>query len=212
MHTMPTEIYKFDKSGAKSAVEAPKSADAPYVEPDKTQLGDTHLNPEEFVIREREELLKIESKKRIHGQDELEKSDRSLGPRMFYTEILRRLKDINDSIKVLDGSEGSVALYVEKGREEFKSGDFDNIPPNGVWFVHHKYVGGMLKDWLPEWGHVTTCSSKIAHREVRGWRSVLLQLIKTNVITYWQAVEKFGNPILDQRSKFWFEQTAKYRT
>lgn len=183
-----------------------KESGAPYVEPDKSQLGDIHLNPEEAVAREREDLLRIEAKKRIHGQDELEKTDRSLGPRMFYTEILRRLRSINPEIHVLEGSPGSVALYAPKRKEEYHESDFLDIPPNGSFFIHHKYVGGVLKDWLPEWGHVTVDTSNVAHKEVRGWRSVLIGLIKAGIIPYDKTIKEFGDPQNDQRSQFWYEQ------
>jgi hypothetical protein len=186
-----------------------KQVGAPYVEPNKAMLGDKHLNPEESVVREREDLLKIESKKRIHGQDQLEKSDRSLGPRLYFTEILRRLWKCNPRIRVKEGSAGSLALYVQKRKDEYRESDYEPSP-NGAFFLDHKYVGGLLKEWLPEWGHVTIDTSLVAHHEVRGWRSVLIALIKAKVITYQSAIEQFGDPFHDQRSQFWFEQTAKH--
>ena len=187
-----------------------KKVGAPLVEPDIHELGDKRLNPEEAVAREREALLKMESKKRIHGQDDLEKSDRSLGPRLYFTEILRRIRAMNPRVAVRDGVEGNVALYYPKRHDEYKPGDFDDLPPGGVFFAHHKYVGGMLKDWLPEWGHVTNDTSNVAHREVRGWRSVLIQLVKQHVITYREAIEGFGDPLNDSRSKYWYEQLGKF--
>ena len=68
-----------------------------------------------------------------------------------------------------------------------------------------------MKEHLPEWGHVTVDASNIAHREIRGWRSVLMALIKAKAISYDAAVEEFGNPILDARSQFWFEQLKEKR-
>jgi len=181
---------------------------APYVEPNKAMLGDKHLDPTESNVRLREDILKQESVKRIHGQDELEKSDRSLGSRLYFTEILRRLWNCNPQIRVRDGAEGSVALYIEKRRDEYHESDYE-VPPNGIFFADHRYVGGLLKEWLPEWGHVTTDTSLVAHHEVRGWRSVLIGLIKAKIITYKRAIEEFGDPFHDQRSQFWYEQLFK---
>ena len=183
---------------------------APYVEVDRLELTDKRLSPEEVVIKTREDILKQESAKRIHGQDDLEKVERSLGPRLNYTEILRKLWEINPDIRVKEGQEGSLALYVEKRRDEYHPSDFDEIPPNGAFHIHHKYVMGLRKEELPEWGHVTIDTSMVAHHEVRGWRSVLIGLIKARVISYRAAIKEFGDPYFDQRSQYWYEQLQKF--
>src|SRR5437773_1873227 len=95
-----------------------KSGIAPLVETDKSQLGDTHLNPEEAVIREREELLQIASTRRIWGQDELEDVGRSEGPRMASGDLIHRIRKINGAIHFLDGIPGNVAIYRPLRRNE----------------------------------------------------------------------------------------------
>ena len=183
------------------------------------QLGDKHLNPEEAVIREREDLLRIESKKKIWGQAELENTDRSAGPRLYYTEILRRLWLINPQLKVKEGVEGSVALYRTLEPWEYdpelplysSEGSRRTDVEKTDWFNHHKYVGGMEKGWLPEYSHVLLDTSHLATREIRGWRSVLLSLIKGKAISVEGAIEQFGDPSLDQRSGRWQEQIWEFK-
>ena len=182
---------------------------APLVEVDPMELGDKRLNPEEAVCREREDILKIESKKRIHGQDELEKEERSLGPRLWWKELIGRLTRLNSGIRVREGSEGAVAIYYHKRRDEYVPSDFETVFKDG-FFRHHKYVTGIRKEWIPEWGHVTVDTSLVAHHEVRGWRSVLVSLVKQRVLTYRQAVEEFGEP--DSRGRFWHEQLRQYKS
>lgn len=200
-----------------------KENGAPYVEPVKEMLGDKHLNPEEAVAREREDLLRIESKKKIWGQEELEDRERAGGPRMPWTELLSRIRKCNPAIQVKDGKEGSLALYLHKREDEYT--DIDNIllwqpsvahamnipVPKDEFFIHHKYLTGFDKHPMPEYSYVTVDSSHIAHREYRSWRSVLIALIKAKAITYAAAIEEFGDPSGDKRCTRWFEQLQKYR-
>lgn len=223
MPTTQTVTATKSASTRKSKRHSWKKNGAPYVEPVKAMLGDKHLNPEESVCRLREELLQQESKKKIFGQKELEDVDRSSGPRMPWTELIRRLQKCNPGIRVKDGMAGNVALYFRKRSDEMTEADemvllapsaarAMNIPvPDDPFFVHHKYVGGFKKEPMPEYAHVTVDTSEVAHREVRGWRSVLLALIKQRIITYQAAIDEFGNPESDKRSSRWFEQVAEYR-
>lgn len=173
------------------------------------QLGDKHLNPEESVIRLREELLKMASKAKIGGQAELEDSDRAAGPRLYYTEILRRVRNLNPELQVVRGMEGSVALYRPLRPWEIDPEQVD--PDRPEWFNRHRYCGGMKKDWLPEYAYVLLDSSNLPTREVRGWRSVLIGLIRAGVITESGAAKEFGDPYHDQRSGRWFAQMYEIR-
>lgn len=183
-----------------------KVIEAPYVEPDKSQLGDTHLNPEEAVCRECEELLKIAATRRVWGQDELEDAERSLGPRMSANDLIRRLRKANPDIQVKDGIPGNVALYLRKKAYEYGPEDEDR----SGFFIDHKYVGGFPLHPLPEWGHVDTDTSRLATREHRGWRSVLIALIKGGALTYQQACTEFSEPY-DKRSWMWHEQLQPFK-
>lgn len=205
-------------------VDTRRFSDAPRVERDIFELGDTRLDPTENVARLREEILKSESAKKIYGQEELENVERSSGPRLSWQRLIGRLQKCNPGIRVKDGMEGSVALYFKKRGDEYTEIDdviltnpelarAMNIPvPEDDFFIHHKYVGGFPMQDTPEYAHVTLDTSEIAHREVRGWRSILLALIKARAITVAAAEAEFGKPITDSRSDRWFEQTAEYRT
>lgn len=174
------------------------------IEPDSSQLGDRYLNPEESVIREREELIKMQSVHRIFRQDELEDKGRSAGPRLYYTEILRRIWKINPEILVKDGSDGQVAIYRRKRHDEYDWEQYDPSKPNG-WRWDHEYVIGMTKDWIPQYSHILTDNVFLPTREVRGWRSVLIALIRASALPYRAVIQEFGDPSGDQRSTLWFE-------
>lgn len=188
----------------------PKRPRAPLMQPDKNELGDKRLNPEESVAKEREELLSIRHKKHAFpGQDLLSDADRSIGSRIPSGEFITRLQKLNPAILVKDGIPGNVALYVRKSESEMAVDGYDLLRPQ--WWNEHKYVTGFPTQPLAEWGHLTTDTDGIAEREVRGWRSVLIAAIKAKAFTYEAAVEEFGDPIEDQRSRFWFEQLQGYR-
>jgi hypothetical protein len=189
-----------------------KSGVAPLVQVDRDELGDKRLNPEEAVCREREDLLKQASKHQIWGQKELEDHERSAGPRMPYTELIRRLHNINPSIKIREGKPGSVAVYFLKPREDWENVSYaGDTKPSDEFFLDHRYITGFEKEPLPEYSHVTLDTSRLPVREIRGWRSVLIALIKAHVITYEQAIHEFGDPSNDKRSTRWLDQTLKYR-
>lgn len=183
---------------------------APMVEVDKHELGDARLNPEEAVVREREDLLRIRHQKHaIPGQASLVDVDRSTGSRIPCGEFIVRLHKLNPAILVKDGIPGNVALYIRKSEIELECDGYDLTRP--MWWNEHKYVSGIPTSLLPEWGHLTTDTDGIAEKEVRGWRSVLIAFIKARVFTYAQAALEFGDPVFDQRSRFWFEQLSQFR-
>jgi hypothetical protein len=163
---------------------------------DINELGDKRLNEKESVIRLREECLAEASVCKIDGQDELEKAERSAGPRMYYTEIISRIRKENPQFYVKDGIPGNVALYATVMNEE-------GIP-------EERYVGGIPKEWLPEYSHVILDSSHLPIREIRGWRSVIIALVKSGVLTYKQAVNQFGEAT-GSRSTRWHQQLHKYK-
>lgn len=180
------------------------------IETDSSQLGDKSLSPDEAVIREREELLKKASKHRIWHQDELEDSGRTGGARLYYTEVIRRIRKINSEIMFRDGIDGQVAIYRQKRRDEYDWEQFDPKVGND-WRWDHDYSSGLPKDWLPEYSGITLDSSNLPTREFRGWRSVLIALVKGGAISYNETVIEFGDPSNDRRSKMWFEQLLKWK-
>lgn len=173
------------------------------LQPDSAELGDKRLSVEEANIQKREQALQQAAKHKISGQAELEDPNRAAGPRLYYKEIVRRIRKINPAIQVLDGSPGSVAIYRPKSNREVIE---DVHETESTFFTAHVYVTGMEKDWLPEYSYVALDTSNLPTREIRGWRSILIALIKSRAIKYEAAIEEFGDPFNDQRSKRWFEQ------
>ena len=172
------------------------------------QLGDKHLDPKEAVIREREDLLRLISNRRAYGQKDIEKVERSEGPRLYYSILISRLKRLYPEFLVKDGIPGNVALYRPKTTAEIINDGYDLGAPK--WHNEHKYVTGFPKEHIPEWGHYQNDTDGHAIREVRGWRSILIALVKQGLVTYQAVKVEFPDPIHDQRSKYWFDQLHDY--
>lgn len=182
------------------------------IQPDKNELGDKRLNPEEAVKREREELLKVASRFKVSHQDELSDADRSSGPKIYWRQLLYRLQKLNPLLRYKDSrvdGKDTVALYFPKtDAEKINDGSFVTIAltEKERFFRDYRYVGGFDKDYLPFYSHLILDTSLLPTREVRGVMTVLLMLIKSKVITLEQVKAEFGNPADDQRSDIFMEQ------
>jgi len=175
---------------------------APAVFADSGHLGDRNLDARGVVDKATEENQAMTDKFRIAGQDELEDQERSAGPRMEPSEFIWRVKKENSQIIVRDGGvPGAVALYVYV--EPYLREEGNETQP-------FKYVAGFEWEPLPEFAHIITDSRGLPKKEYRGWRSVLISLIKGGALTYRQAVEEFGNPT-GQRAERWFSELRNYR-
>lgn len=181
------------------------------IQTDSNELGDKRLNPEEGVAKTREECLAMAALKRLPGQDELEDPKRAFGPRLQFTEVISRLRRIIPSLKVLEGSPGSVALYVPLTHHELKEAVRAWQNDRDIFFLHHKYVGGFPKQELPEYSTVDFDTSRLATKENRGWRSVLIPFIQHGLVTYQAVIKEFGDVGTDRRGWRWKEQTAQWR-
>lgn len=161
--------------------------ESPVVFPDKGELGDKRLSPEESVAKLKEDTRKIEDTFRIPNQDIFENKQMSLGNAMSHGELIRRLQKLSSSILIEEGGwPNSVAVRIPDPREE--SGK--------------RYVTGFVKEPLPEWSHVILDKRGLPHREVRGWRPVVEALVGAGAITKQQYYAAFGEP-LGARSILW---------
>lgn len=182
------------------------------IQPDIHELGDKRLDPKENVAKEREDLLRNCARNRIGGQNELEDPERSGGPRLSYNEVIRKLRRAIPNIRIFDGAPGSVSLYVPCNRAELAQRrlEWDWTEGRDPMFMGLKYVGGFPKTDIPEFSHVLTDSSNLPTREVRGWRSVLISLLKQGCVSYRTVVREFGEA-LGYRGWRWQEQTRPWR-
>lgn len=187
---------------------------APLVEADINELGDKRLDPIESVASQREKALQQASQYKIAKQEELEDQNRSLGPRLQYTELISRLKRAIPALKVMDGSPGNIALYFPRDRKELEeaTNNWDYLEGKDTFFLQYKYVGGFPKAEIPEYSTIDIDTSHLPTKEHRGWRSVLITLLKAGAVPYEKLLKEFGDVGTDKRGWRWQDQTAKWRS
>jgi hypothetical protein len=179
------------------------------VQPDKNELGDKRLDPKESVVKYREELLRDISHRKMYKQEEMT-PERSSGSRLQYTELISRLRRVCPTIKAVDGSPGNIALYFPRSTKELEQATQEWQYDRDKFYLVNKYVAGFPKQEIPEFSHFLLDTDGIPTREYRGWRSILIVLLKQGVISYRGAVREFGEA-LGQRGWRWQMETQKWR-
>jgi hypothetical protein len=177
---------------------------------DINNLGDKRLGLEDGLAFSKERTAAMQKAKGLilDDQEELEDRDLAEGTPLEWQEFLRRLQKAAPTILVKDGAPGSLALYRPKRNDEFDPETWDPTRPD--WHNAHVYVTGFPKKKLAEFSAITTTEWGVAHREIRGWRTVLINLIQQRALAYRQAVREFGEPN-GARGTRWHEHLANHK-
>jgi hypothetical protein len=176
-----------------------KHGKAPLVVTDINDLGDKRLSPIEANCKLREENQRLIDAKKIPNQALLEDHDMALGNPMSPNDFIQKIKKLNPAIIVEDGGVyGAVAVRLVGTDPE--TGEYGK-----------RYISGFYKnEMLPEFSSIITDEKGLPKREVRGWRSVLLALLKSGAVTFPQLKAAFGEP-QGSRNILWRQQTQERR-
>lgn len=182
------------------------------IQTEKGLLGDGYLNWTEERARQEELTEAKVSTYREHLQEELEDEDRASGSRLQFSELISKLRRICPLLKVVDGMPGSVALYYPCNRQELAEAEKRKRWELGrdPFYFAYKYVGGFPKHDMPEYGYITTDEHRLMKDDVRGWRTVVMRLIKEGMISYRAAIKEFGEA-LGLRSWRWHSELRTER-
>jgi len=166
--------------------------------PDSSSLGDTHLSPEEGVAKLKEGNQKLSDSFRLPNQTLLTDEDASHGQMMSSNDFISKLRKIDSGIIVEDGGvPGAVAVRYPRTDEETGQ-------------LVKSYVTGFYKGPMSEWSLILEDKNGKPTRHMRGWRTVLLDLMRGNILSYAQVKAAFGDP-RGSRSILWQEQTQVIR-
>lgn len=169
---------------------------APLVQTDINELGDKRLNEIEAIAKIKEDTAKLVESKKIPNQKLLENREMALGRPMDYTDFIFKVSKLNPAIIFQDGGfpKAIAVCHTVHGEK--------------------KYITGFLKTVLPEFSAVIVDDKGLIQKggvgEVRGWRSVLLSLIKAGALTEKQVNLTFG-PAMGQRAVLWDAQLQARR-
>jgi hypothetical protein len=150
------------------------------------------ISPAEAIEKATEDTRKAASANRIPDQAILENHEAARGVPMEANELIRRLQKMNSKLVIVPGGvPNAVAVRYPKKNE---SGE-----------IEQAYITGFYLERLPEFSSVTVDNMGLPHREVRGWRSVLMALIDNSILDRAKVDLMFG-PALGQRTGLWYRQ------
>ena len=158
---------------------------APIVIFDKNELGDKRLDPTESLAKIKEENAKLAQKSRIKHQDELENTEMALGQPMQWRNLVYLLQKMNSKILIRDGG--------VRDAIQVRYPDADDMYSRANGGDGTRYITGFYKEVMPEFSAIMSDERGRPKRECRGWRTVLVALIRQGIITYKSAVDVFGD-------------------
>ena len=165
------------------------------------------LSLEENTARLREANLRSHAlkKQRWEDQDEYRKDDARVGHRMHHSEFLRRVRPYIPNLYVTDGGVvGDLALFLTypspQPRLEGRSFEY-------LTYIHE---GDSNEFSTYEFNDKTDTPVREKWNGGRGWRTVLLRMIKKGLITEEQANTEFG-PAEGEGSRIYNRELYKFR-
>ena len=133
----------------------------------------------EAFLREKEISDEMVERYQMEDQDDLTNIKARHVNRMDTDEFMRKLR--NAGIKcftVYNGLPGTVGLWC--------------IPPRVTGKA--RYVCYLRTPFMYEWSTLKLDNHNLPAGELRGWRTAIVELIKCEILTEWQAHQIFGNP------------------
>lgn len=180
---------------------------APSVIIDPTVLGDRLPRDGDSIAKVKEDTQNFrDTHHKLHDQDFLTNQESAqvnyLDPFVF----IQRLRKLNGGLLFgVGGKPGCVSLWVKALDDEPDSPTFGKLTEMPI------ACGFRIDRPLPEFSWLETDKWNIATREgERGWRTVLIRLIKGGFLKYPAVKAEFGEP-LGERGKPWHQQLREYK-
>ena len=160
------------------------------------------LSTKEHISRLREinNSTRFVKGQQLDHQEEVQVGGRE-GRRLHHDEFARLLALCLPGVQVLEGRvQGDMAIY-----QVFPG------PQRELGGASFKYLGYIPMGFIPEFNQYTFDARNVPTSEIRGWRTPLLRLIKTGVITEAKCNEVFGRPTECPASVRWYRQLWEWR-
>lgn len=133
----------------------------------------------EAFLREKEISDEMVERYQMDDQEDLTNvKARHVNP-MHVDEFMRKLRSAGiKCFTVFNGLPGTVGLWC--------------IPPRVTGRA--RYVCYLRTPFMFEWSTLKLDAHNLPAGELRGWRTAIVELVKTEILTEWQAHQIFGNP------------------
>jgi len=174
---------------------------------DPTVLGDRLTRDKENIAQKKEETQHFrDAHHRIGDQDFLTNQEAASVNYLQPFEFIHRLRKLNAALLFsVGGVPGCVSVWAEMLDDEPTSATFGRLTKQPI------ACGFRIDSPLPEFSWLETDQWNIATKEgERGWRTVLIRLIKTGFLKYNAVKAEFGEP-LGQRGKLWNLELQHYK-
>lgn len=180
---------------------------APSVIIDPTVLGDRLPRDKDSIAQKTEKTQNFRDEHhKLPGQDFLTNQDMAAVNYLEPFDFIRRLRKLNASLLFgVGGVPGCVSLWTTALDDEPTSPTYGKLVEMPI------SCGFRVDRPLPEFSWLETDKWNIATKEgERGWRTVLMRLIKGGFLKYHAVKAEFGEPH-GERGKLWHEQLREYR-
>lgn len=159
-----------------------------------SHLGDRVLSKEEALLKSFQETDRALQRFRLDDHEHLKDVEARMGKPMLHTDLIRRVLKLNSAIWTEDSNnDSSVVGFYTRDQEGNKV-----------------YLVAFEKGILPEFSFILTDAADLPVKEKRGWRTVLLRLLKQNALSWPQIVAIFGDAH-GFASDRWRAETQRYR-
>lgn len=166
-----------------------------------TRLGDRILSKEEALLKSYEGTDRRLQQYRSHDHEELKNEAVRTGRRMHSSDLIFKVRQLNPK------------LWIEETNSQ-RFGRVFNFYTIGVNEEHQeeKVCCGtaFYPGWMPEFSWIEVDRADLPIKEHRGWRTVVLRLLKAGYLTWNQVRDTFGDAE-GLNSRRWREETQPYR-
>lgn len=164
------------------------------VQTDPNKLGDKRLSKEEILLQSFEQTDKRLQQFRLDDHEELKNVEQRLGRPMSHQELIRKVTTTNPKVWAEESlaDRNVMGFYTERNGEKVC------------------LAAAFEKGWLPEFSIIFTDAADLPIKEKRGWRTVLIRLLSSGVLTWAQVLDIFGDAH-GVNSKRWRYYTQRYR-
>ena len=183
---------------------------APSIIIDPTVLGDRLPRDRDSLAKKTEETRNFREKNH-QGKEPglLTNKDMASVNHLDPFDFIRRLKKLNAGLLFGHGMPGCVSLWITALDDDTSSKTFGQFVPTAI------ACGFRIDGPIHEWSSLDTDKWGIVTREGkdgsdRGWRTVLIRLIKGGFLKYGPVKKEFGEPV-GPRAEYWNMQTREFK-
>jgi hypothetical protein len=153
------------------------------------------ISPQERLLASFEQTDRQLNQYRLADHADLKDAAVRMGHPMFHTEMIQRVAKLSHS-----------RIWAEDSRNDDKVCGFYHAK-DGV----KTFICAFDKGPLPEFSYIITDNADLPIKEKRGWRSVLVRLLKAKAIDWSDVMKGFGDTSTIQSDR-WRANTSEFRS